>query len=391
MIQVEMLGHLRISEPETGVDAQINVAGRGHQIWELIVYLILHRDRTVSVHELVDKFCAESDGDSPADTIKNRISRARAMLSRLGLSDAKSLIRCTDGHYFWGREITLDLDELERLATEDVRDPNAVGDLGLRAVSLYGGHFIPALSYPWAAPLSAYYHSLFVKLALRALQHLEGLGRWNDLGHLANRAFDLDPSVEEFSVALIHFFAAKGLPQKAQEHFAQVRRSMMEQYGVSPSPELELAYLEAMKPLYGGRLTKPALQSFFKENHAPGAFYCDCNTFREVTLLCARIAQDGQPESQLLAITLEMSDPHALGLLSAHMEQIESVLCGALRQGDAYTKLSTDRLLVLLPDTSPGDVLKVADRILARFHNLYPGAGARFRYNIYDLASLELV
>lgn len=389
-VRVEMLGHLRIVEPEAGVDEQINVAGRSHQIWELVVYLILHRDREVGIQELIDKLCPEMDSDDPNATIKNRVSRARGMLGKLGLSDAKNLIRCSNGRYRWVRETALDLDEFERLAGNG--DPGAGVGRGMEAVRLYGGDFIPGLAYhTWTASLSAYYHALLVKLALRLLNRLEELGRWNDLEVLARRAFEIDPSVEKFSIYLMRAFTESGFAQKALDHFAQVRQSMMDQYGVAPSPELELAYRETLKKLYGGRLTKSEVRAFLKADDPAGAFYCDCSTFREIVQVNARSMSRSRSDSQLLIITLDAEADAIPERLAMLMKRMELAVSRTLRSGDPFTKLNTCRLLALLPGASPENSLKVVDRISGSFRRLCPKSGAHFSYDFFDLGDLDIL
>ena len=388
-IHIEMLGHLRILEPETGVDETINVAGRGRQIWELIIYLILHRNRGITAQELIDKLCPELDSDNPNDTLKNRVSRARSTLDRLGLSDARNLIRCTNGLYRWapGRETVLDLDEFERLAAVEGLDPTAAAERGLQAIRLYRGDFVPALAYnTWTAPLSAYYHTTLVKLALRSLKQLYELNRWDDVEELAHRAFELDLSVEEFSIHLMRAFTENGLAQKALDHFAYVRQSMMEQYGVTPSAELELARTEALKRLYGGRLTKPELQAFLSERDTDGAFCCDCATFREVVWVNARHMARSKSSSQLLVITLETGEDSEK--LAIQMKRMETVVSRTLRVGDSFTKLSACRILALLPGAAPENGSAVVDRLSAGFRRMYPRSGGNFQYDLYDLTTL---
>ena len=387
MIQIEMLGHLRITEPETGVDMQVNVSGRGHQIWELVVYLILHRDREVGVQELIDKLCPEIDSDDPNATIKNRVSRARNMLEKMGLSDAKNLIRGSNGSYCWAREVALDLDEFERLA--DGGDDAANG---LEALRVYKGDFIPGLAYhTWTTTLNSYYHALLVKLALRSLKYFEEADRWSDLGEAAHLAFELDPTVEEFSIYLMRYYTENGLAQKALDHFAAVRQNMMDQHGVAPSPELELAYSETLKKMYGGRLTKSEVRSFLKETDSTGAFYCDCSTFREIVQVNARSMARSHADSQLLVISLDAEEMRTPEKLALQMKRMEEVISRTLRGGDPFTKISAYRFLALLPGSSQENGFKVSDRISNRFRELYPHSGGHFTYDFYDLASLEIL
>ena len=186
-VRIELLGGFRVVNAACGIDEQINVAGRSHQIWELIIYLILRRDRGVTAQELMDEMYPDMDNADPLATMKNRISRARDALARLGFGDVRRLIHCSGGFYRWQPNVavTLDLDELEQCSAE-VQSPSVTperaAECALKAAEIYKGEFVPALAYcTWSASLGAYYHQIFVETALKAAKILNDHNRWNEL------------------------------------------------------------------------------------------------------------------------------------------------------------------------------------------------------------------
>ena len=228
-----------------------------------------------------------------------------------------------------------------------------------------------------------------MEIALAAAKTLNASNRWSELERLARRGYEVDISVEEFSVYLMRALIESGSPQRAIDHFAYVSTALSEQYGVTPSQEMQLMHAEALARLYGSQLTKGELQEFLSEGAAEGAYYCDCGVFRELVRVNARSLTRNGAESQLLILTLQ--DVAVAEKAAVQMKRMEEVVTRSLRTGDPFTKLSTSRLLVLLPGASPENGRMIADRIANSFRRTYPRAGANFRYDLYDIASLEII
>ena len=199
----------------------------------------------------------------------------------------------------------------------------------------------------------------------------------------------MDLSIEEFSVYLMRALIESGSPQRAIDHFTYASNALTEQYGVSPSQEMQLMHAEALARLYGSQLTKGELQEFLSEGAVEGAYYCDCGVFRELVRVNARSLARSAAESQLLIVTLQETD--SAEKTAVQMKRMEDVVTRSLRTGDPFTKLSTARLLILLPGASPENGRMIADRIAACFRRSYPRVGANFRYDLYDIASLDII
>lgn len=392
-IHVEMLGGFSIYE-EGSTGTQINVAGRARQIWSLVAYLILHRVKGVSAQELIDVLWPDAERENPVGTLKNNISRARTALEKLGLPDAKELIQCKGGFYYWAPDCvtTLDAEEFEQQAeaSGEETDPAEAVEKAKSALALYKGDFLPTLSYgSWTTPLSAWYRTVCIKMCRQAANQLKELGRYEELVQLARRAFEIDPSVEEFSVHLMRSLMETGDPKQALSHYTHVKRLFMDNYGASPSPELELAQNEAVQMLYGQDMTKSELTSFLQEQDLDaGAFYCECSIFREIVQLYARSMKRTGRSCQILVISLER--PESAEKQALQIKWLEQVLSQALRGGDPYTKVSTTRMLVLLPGATTENGKLVIDRIMDRLRVNYPRSGLKLNWRIYDLGTLNI-
>ena len=113
-LYIQMLGEFSISSSRGKLTWE---ALRSDQMLRLLTYLLINRDRSVSVEELSDVLWSEKETANPAGAIKNLMYRLRTSLKALG---EDSYILTGRGAYSWNREIPVrvDFEEFERLCTE---------------------------------------------------------------------------------------------------------------------------------------------------------------------------------------------------------------------------------------------------------------------------------
>lgn len=389
-ISVTMLGRFAIAELEQAPGREISLTGRSRRLWTLVAYLIIHRDRGVPAQELIDLLWPEAENSSPINTLQNNVSRARTALGELGIANAKSLIRYENGLYRWApeAETRVDYDEFERLAKLALQktDSEAFLPPALEAVGLYVGDFLPEAAMElWCINLNAYYRSLYLRLCRRTVKELMAAERTAEAQQICTEAIRIDPTVEEFSIALMQALVQDGNPRKALEHYDHLRQLFRDTYGVTPSQDLELEKAAAIRELYGQDMGEQELVELLQTpQDETGAFYCDNNTFREIVNLHIRERKRNKTDSQVVLIHLKVTSVSA-ERQALHMKQMEAVLTRCLRAGDPFTRIGASRFAVLLPGANPENGDMVMKRVLRHFHSEYPNTGASFSYIVKDL------
>lgn len=340
-IRATMLGRFALQQTGMKEPRMVSLAGRSGRLWTLVAYLILHRDRGIPAQELIDLLWPDGSGSNPASTLQNNASRARNAMATLGFSDTKGMIRYENGLYRWvpGTDTWLDVDVFEDLARRalETSDPEELRTLGREAADLYQGDFLPdAADELWCADLHAYYRSLFVRLFRRLVQEL-----------------------------------------------------YQENYGLTPSPELEAARLTASQELYGGGMGPAALETFLLAGDGESrALACDNGTFREIVLLYLRsMRRDPDLKAQLLMLCLEgwEAQPEKNAV---YMQQMKLILQGCLRSGDPFTQIGAGQYWVLLPGAGSETHSAIAQRLQQAMHQRFARSHAVFQTRAIDLRGM---
>ena len=389
-IRVTMLGKFTIAEGGNAPVREISLTGRSRRLWTLTAYLIIHRDRGVSAQELIDLLWPEAENDNPTATLQNNVSRARAALGELGLSDPKGLIRYEGGLYSWAPDgmTWVDYDSFEMLGKQALACGSDEDFLPMaqKAIELYGGDFLPEAALElWCINLNTFYRSLYLRLCRRAVNCLMALGRTAEAEQICTAAIRVDPTVEEFSVLLMRCLIQAGNPRKALEQYDYIRQLYRDTYGVVPSAELELAKTAAISQLYGQEMGEKELAALLREQtQEPGAFFCDNAVFRELVNLRAREMKRNRIPVQVALVQLKAPSVSP-EKQAVHMKQMEGVLLSDLRGGDPFTRVGTTRFAVLLTGVTPDIARAVMERVMNRFRKEHPRMPGEFSFLVTEL------
>lgn len=402
-----------------------DLTGRSRRLWTIIAYLIFHRNRGVSSAELIDLLWPDASVSDPQARLQNNISRARAVLSNDVFEDPRDLICFENGLYWWApkQQTILDVDVFENLiksaggavaggavaggesaggaaAGGAVAGGKSAGmtaadaasaieispdmlDQALQICDLYQGDFLSQASEEtWSVNLNIYYRSLYISFAQKVLSALRAADRTEDIKALCHKVINIEPTIEEFNIALMDALIAEGSPQKAIDHYTHIKNLFDTIYGVQVSPEIEVYRNLAMEALYGTDVSKDAIMEYFDdENENDGAFYCNTATFREIVQLHSRLIERREETSQLIA--LEFVTPMNKAVLSA--KRLEKVIQQTLRAGDPFTKMGRNLFLCLLPTANDEAAKSIAQRIINNYEKEFPFAKIPFNFWAVDL------
>lgn len=405
-IHVNMLGSFTIfqttdseaADSESVKDAEItaSLSGRAHRLWLLIAYLVVNRDHGVPPQELIDLLWPEVTSSNPASTLQNNVSRARTIFGDANFTDARNMIRYTDGLYHWAPDMptTLDAEIMEQNAARveneiSPEDPESL-EFALQTCRLYKGDFLSGASdVAWCANLAVYYRAIYKHLCKTTIAALLEADRLTEAQELCHQVLALDPAAEEFNVFLMRTLIMDGDAAAALEHYQKVEAYLAETYDIRPGAELEIQREAALQELYGQSMTEESIRNFlFESTDEEGAFACSNAVFREIVLLHLREMSRSGTDSHIIAITIDTQMLRGERRV-INAKRVAQVLSYTLRSSDPFTKVGSNQFLVLLPSANRENAQMVFERITARFKEEFPHAAIALKVSMVSLGAFQ--
>lgn len=387
-VQVTCLGSFTISNGGALLTDEIN---RSMKLWNVLCYLIMHRDRDVPQSELIELFWNEDNSANPANALKTLLYRLRGMLEPV-FGDTEPILS-RHGAYGWNPQVKceLDIDEFDARvsAAQSSGSKEAQLEAYRRAVAVYKGDFLPKLGGQiWVVPVAARYHLMY----LSAVKHLADLlcknEQFEEMHEVCSRAVELEPLDEQLHALIITALLRQGKYNAAHKHYDYATDLLYRNLGVRPSEELRMLYNEIMDEEKSMEMDLEVIQEDLREAAAKtGAFVCEYGFFKEIYRLEARrCARSGQcVHVGLITVTDHsggMPSPTVLGIT---MDQLQDVLIHSLRRGDVVSKYSAAQFVILLPAANYEDSLMVMGRIETAFRRQYRLNGHKLNCKIREL------
>lgn len=189
----------------------------GRKLRSFLEYLIIHHSREIAAAELVGQFWPESSSSAPGNALKHTMHKARLLLKAM-FPAYENLIVTHRGGYAWDENVRLQLDTetFEQLCVGDKTGlvSQSLTQM-LEAVHLYEGDLLPGNEADWIQPLRTYYHTLCINTCKNALILLQEENRWADMVSICERAYVLEPGIEEFTTCFMQALTALGQPEQA--------------------------------------------------------------------------------------------------------------------------------------------------------------------------------
>lgn len=347
---------------------------------KLLVYLLMHRERTLSFQELADALWEEEETGNPVGALKNLMYRLRGILKKH--FGEQNFILTARGSYLWNPdiEVLLDTEEFEHYCGSGRQEPkiDRVEENCRRAIALYGGEFVPQVAdRHWAVTAAAYYHSLFLSVVKKLAGLCEKKKNYEEMEEVCNYGIRFDEADEMLYCSLIHALIAQNKKKQALEQYENAKKILRDILGVTQSAGLNRIHQEILK--MSGEIKATDINSIFRdirEREKPsGVFFCGYPVFREIYRLEARRnARLGEPEYVVL-LTLEVRDRIEDGgskleafLLQRAAELMQEVLKESLRVSDIAARNGDRQFVLLLPTCTYEGSMLVADRIIENFH-----------------------
>ncbi len=388
------LGGFSLSCAEGTVD---DSNGRATQVWGLIAYLILNRQKTTSHDDLIAALWPEGKNDDPANALKNLIYRSRSLMQAAGIPRAKDLILYKGHSYRWNDDCpcTVDALEFDILAKETENTAFSVSkriESGLDALKMYRGDFLPfAASELWAVPLISYYRSVFFSCVKTTCELLLGQKRFDEAGEICQRALSLDPFEEDVHSCFLRSLIGRRQYAAALEHYRQMTDSFYRELGVRPSEELRRLYRDITGSVSNIETDLSVIQEDLIESDSlPGAYLCDYEIFRSLYRVKARAAARTGESVFIGLLTVSAQDSSLLtpAQRARAMDELRSSIRKTLRRGDVAARFSATQYVLMLSSLTYENGLMVLARIEKAYQQEYAARRVRITSSLRPLDPL---
>lgn len=388
MIHVHMLGEFRITTAEKTISDQNN---HSKKLWNLLEYLITYRNKEIAQNDLIDLLWGEDESSNPTGALKTLMHRVRNMLKELDYPI--ELIIQRRGTYSWNTNVpcTVDTDTFEKLCQEStyIADPQLRLEKYRKAIAMYKGDFLPKTSCePWVVPVSAYYHTMYLKIVSEAIDILMNEQSYAIVANVCWQALTIDQYTESFHCNLIRSLYLSGNQRAALKQYSTTTNLFFSKFGIAPSAEFKALYKEIIKIHKDEETDLDTIKANLKESRKKReAFYCEYEFFKDLYRLEARVAEH-TGSSLFLCLTTVISTTGTvpeLELLNKSMYQLKEAFLESLRSSDVFARYSVSQYILMLPSDSYELAEIILKKAVEQFHRKTTKGLVEIIYNLTPL------
>ena len=365
---------------------EYSVTRMGKKQQAFLAYLLLNHNQSFSSRSLIDNFWSD-DGKDPANSLKNMMHKTRALLRSI-FPDEEDLIVTCSGGYEWRRDLQIEVDtDLFEKYYHEAKSQSF--DLAVSAeqqvFDLYTGMILPGASLDWLDHRNTYYQTIYIdickSLALRQLEN----ERWNDAIYICEKAYQLAPELEEFTICQMQALINLGMPNQAIKHYEDYCVQLWKNYSLQPSNTVEQVHSLALHALYDSQDTiEKIVNDLGTLKEQDYSFQCSLPVFRNIVQLELRqLVRSQQPSSLAVMKIVSAEDTPPT---STDIRRLERVLLDSLRTGDPFTRLNQGAFILLLPGASEENSHKVMARVKNNFYSAYPRSTVTLQHKVFPLS-----
>ncbi len=392
--KITMLGGFTLTSDGNQISDKAN---RTHKLWNVLAYLIYHRDRMVPQAEFIDQFWPDETGVTPANALKTQFYRIRAMLEPVFGPDFQPILSQRGG-YEWNPaiETEVDLDQFAELFLK-VSQPDASKSkrktLLRDILQLYRGDFLPKLSSNrWTVPITAKYHDMYLESVIRYSTILEEEGLYEEMVAVAQRAVTIDALDERLHTLIVRGLLNQGKHTAALTHYDYATDLLYRSLGVQQWKDLRELYDKIMETEQAFETDLTVIQHDLQETaRIEGAFLCAYGMFREIYRLEARRHARSHDNIQVALITVSSPDGSIpqQKVLNRTMDQLLEVIMQTLRSGDVLSRYSGAQYVIMLPGATQEDSKMIINRLLSRFRRRHRRNRLKIAYRLQEIEALD--
>lgn len=392
VLDVHTFGKFQISN-ENGILTVEKI--HSEMLTRLLTYMVYHRDKSLTVQELVEILWSEDESDNPAGALKNLMCRLRNLLKKTwGDYD---FITTGRGVYRWNPRsiLNVDAEEFEQCCKEMALEENVEEKIekGKVAVELYQGEFLPELSAEyWVITAATYHNSMYLSTVKKLAELLEQEQRYSELEQLCRQVLCFESLDEEIHCYLLRALIADNKQQVAAEHYTRTVKYLYDALGVRPSEEMQKIHEEMQKRQHDYESSIDVIQEELKEKQLPtGAFLCEYGVFKKIYALEARSSKRMGISIHLALVSVYLDlrpyeqQSKYQSILSEGMDILEKTLLSGLRNSDIVCRYSANQFLIMLPACQYEDAKMVVNRLKDRFYQSGKTKKVILQYNIDEI------
>jgi DNA-binding SARP family transcriptional activator len=382
-LHVQMLGDFAIH-----YDGETVLSGysRNNKAIYLLQYLLTHRGRGINRDTLMEVLYGHEETENPANALKLIVHRLRRLLLSFGLPD-QEYVFFKNGKYGWNIDIPCEVDtelfqKILKEADQKSMSPEQRIDHYKKAISLYGGDFLPSLSTEdWVAPLAVHYQDQCISCIRKACRLLEESDDPATMLQITGHAASIFPYNEEIQLLKIQSLHRTKRYKEALATYEATVEMLYNEFGVSPSEELLSVYREMTTDLQEISASVNDIKEAIKEDtNENGAYYCNFQNFADTYRLIVRSMERSGMSAFLALCTVDPPDGiHAL----------RNAIKDSLRRGDFFSRYSTKQYLMLLMGINQENCDIVFRRIEDRFRSEFRGKGVKIAFKAVSATDID--
>lgn len=343
------------------------------KMWSMLCYLASNKKRNVGIDEMTDILWGSKVIQDPANSLKALVFKARKVFERLGVNDTKEMLSYKNGAFSWQAscKIMTDTEEFDTLGKNLIDSCESITTENLiRLRNIYRGDFLPQLqTQSWATAVNVYYHTQMVKICTHCVSFLADQKKYFEATEFCKYALSIEPYDEYLNRCLIESFVKNGQPVAALKHYRYVKSIFLDFLGEAPSSVITETYkmiADAMSPAI---INMEEIKSELDEVKADGAFKCEYMTFREIYRVAMRnLSRNHEfPAVGTIIVNNFYQMKCSQQKRNEEIDALDAFISENLRIGDVYTKLGSDRFLMLFGGTTSENTESILKRIVRAF------------------------
>ena len=372
-LTIKLLGGFAM---ERGGNVLTDDINRSQKLWNVLAYLVIHRDRDIPQSEFIEQFWQGENSSNPTSALKTLLYRIRAMIEPLFGEEIQPVVS-RRGSYRWNPAIkcNVDMDRFEQLCAQaqapELDDAQRL-ELYREATALYQGMLLPKLSDQiWLMPMVTRCHTKFVAAVQTMAELLIAQNLYEELSELCLRASELDPLDESLNILAIRALLYQGRNAQALSHYENATDLLYRNLGVRACDELRGLYTKILAVECGLEMDLDVIRDQLRETaRRPGAFVCEYGLFQEIYRLEARRSSRSGICVHLALLTVSMPDGSVppLKQLNTTMDQLLQAISGQLRSGDVISRYSAAQYVIMLPAANLENSNRAMERVISAFY-----------------------
>ena len=368
---------------------------RSHKAWQLFAYLLYSGEKPVMQSELISVIW--KDTDVSVSVLKTTLHRLRTMLKSLDESLGSNLIQCKNGLYFLNPDYSIQCDfkDFETLFKSAADIPDDVEKLRIyqKAFSLYQGDFLSKYTdEPWIAPISIYFHNLYLNVVCSLLDIYEKKQMYNEAITDLRQASRIEKYEETIYIHLIKTLIQAEHYQDAISVYKYLSEIMQTNLGLEPSSEAKNLFYKATSALSSNIVAIEDLPALIFDNTLDsGATFCDFEFFKQIYLAYSKGIKRNLSVIHVILVNITDMHGHLLSKrsLTCCVNNLKPFLRSSLRSGDVISMCTPSQFVILLPHASAENAENVMERIKTGFFQKYPHSPAKFTHFIQPVIGID--